>query len=105
MKYTKEEIEQKIHNTVYLVDNKAEVYLFGSRARGDENNDSDWDILILTENKAEIKEEQKFRHYLVDTELEIEEVFSIFVYNKHEWNIKYSITPFYHNVVNEYKKI
>ncbi len=29
----------------------AGIYLFGSRARGDWHNESDWDILVLTEKK------------------------------------------------------
>lgn len=37
-----------VKNQLLLVDGTASVILFGSRARGDAANDSDWDFLILT---------------------------------------------------------
>ncbi len=36
-----------------------DIFLFGSRARGDNKNDSDWDILIVTEHTFDIKEKMK----------------------------------------------
>lgn len=74
------------------------VILYGSRARGDEKPESDWDILILTDDKADLLTERKFRNKLYDLELESNEVFSVFVYSKKDWKIKQRITPFYHNV-------
>ena len=35
------------------------VILFGSRARGDYNKYSDWDILVVVKDKKNIKEKQK----------------------------------------------
>ncbi len=46
------------------VDKSAEVILYGSRARGDERTDSDWDILILTDYPADLTTEQRFRDRL-----------------------------------------
>ena len=40
-------ILQKIKTSVKEVDPQSEVVLFGSRARGEQRSDSDWDILIL----------------------------------------------------------
>ena len=90
-------IKQKVHE----VDPTAEVILYGSRSRGDEHRESDWDILILTNYPVSISREKQFRHHLFDLELEIGEPFSTFVYSKNDWNSKMSITPFYKNVENE----
>jgi predicted nucleotidyltransferase len=83
------------------VDSNAEIILYGSRARGDERADSDWDILILTNYAIDFKTENKFRNKLYDLELEIGESFSVFAYSKTEWHTKQKITPFYQNVSQE----
>ena len=101
MKVKTRHISQLIRNTISSIDPKAEVILYGSRARGDERNDSDWDILILTDYSVNLQIERKFRDKLYDLELEIEEPFSIFTYSKNEWQSKQRITPFYQNVVQE----
>jgi len=43
------EISTLLKEIVHLYDYAANVILFGSRARGDAHNESDWDFLILTE--------------------------------------------------------
>ena len=83
------------------VDSKAEVILYGSRARGDERADSDWDILILTDYPVDLATEEKFRDRLYDLELEIDEPLSVFIYSKNEWKRRQRITPFYRNVNKE----
>lgn len=94
-------IGQLIRATVNSVDKNAEVILYGSRARGDERADSDWDILILTDYPADLKTEQLFRDCLYDLELETGEVLSVFVYSKNNWTTKQRITPFYQNIIQE----
>jgi uncharacterized protein len=101
MKVTTQNIRQLIRQYVNNIDPKAEVILYGSRARGDERVDSDWDILILTDYFIDIATERKFRNELYDLELETGESLSVFVYSKHEWLTKQRITPFYHNVNQE----
>ncbi len=44
-------IKDRIKRTIYEKDPGAEAYLFGSRARGDYRQDSDWDVLILVDNQ------------------------------------------------------
>ncbi len=103
--FSKDYITSKISNTIKQLDSSAEVFLFGSRARNEEHNDSDWDLLVLSNKPVTLKDEQAFRHKLVDIELEVEESFSVFVYNKNDWNTKHSITPFYKNINKEMYKI
>lgn|SRR5690348_8100137 len=49
MAMTREEILATIKERVLSVVPDARVMLFGSRARGDWHEESDWDILVLTE--------------------------------------------------------
>ncbi len=79
----------------------AEVILYGSRARGDENRDSDWDILILTDDDIGIERERKLRNTLYDLEIETGESFSVFVYSRNNWQNVQKITPFFMNVTRE----
>ncbi len=101
MKAKTEYITKLIRNSVSLVDPNAEVILYGSRARGDERYDSDWDILILTDYTMSIQNERKFRDKIYDLELETGEPFSVFAYSKTDWQTKQKITPFYYNVTQE----
>ena len=101
MKIKTQQITHFIRQAIDKIDPKAEVILYGSRARGDERIDSDWDILILTNYPIDLETEQKFRDKLYDLALEIEEPISVFVYSKEEWTTKQRITPFYDNVNQE----
>ena len=97
-----ESILIKIKNIILEKEPDARIILYGSRARGDSQTESDWDILILL-NKDEVdkKMEQSFRHFLFDLELEIGEPISVFVYSEKEWEDKYSVTPYYKQIKSE----
>lgn len=101
MKIKTQHISQLIRHYINAIDPKADVILYGSRARGDERPDSDWDILILTDYSVDLITERKFRDKLYDLELETGEPLSIFVYSKNDWQTKQRITPFYENVTQE----
>ena len=101
MKTKTQHIGQLIRHYINAIDPKADVILYGSRARGDERPDSDWDILILTDYSVDLITERKFRNKLYDLELETGEPLSIFVYSKNDWQTKQRITPFYENVTQE----
>ncbi len=101
MKTKTQQITRMIRDYINTIDPTTDVILYGSRARGDEKKDSDWDILILTEYSTNLMTERKFRDKLYDLELETGEAFSVFVYSKSDWQTKQRITPFYHNVYKE----
>lgn len=101
MKTKTQHISQLIRHYINAIDPKADVILYGSRARGDERPDSDWDILVLTDYSVNLITERKFRDKLYDLELETGEPLSIFVYSKNDWQTKQRITPFYENVTQE----
>lgn len=96
-----EQMVSLIKEYVRFVDPKAQVILYGSRARGDSHTDSDWDILILTDNTVDLVTEKRFRDKLYDLELETGEAISVFIYSKKEWETKQRISPFYENVTQE----
>ncbi len=91
-------ITSRIRKEIKSIDPNAKIILFGSRARGDAKQDSDWDILILIKDKVSIEIERAFRDKLFDLELETGEVFSTFIYNSEIWNKKHRITPFYKSI-------
>ncbi|MGB3586248.1 MAG: nucleotidyltransferase domain-containing protein [Tunicatimonas sp.] len=101
MKPHKQSISQLIRDAVRAVDTGADVILYGSRARGDERIDSDWDILVLTDYPVDLAIERKFRNKIYDVELDTGEAISLFVYSKKQWRTQQSITPFYENVTQE----
>lgn len=51
------------------IDPIAEVILYGSRARDESHEGSDWDLLILTNYSVDLKKESEFRDNLYDLEL------------------------------------
>lgn len=102
MTHSDENIVELIRDRIFNIDPDTEVYLFGSRARGDANEDSDWDILILVDDDRVTNEiDDKFRDPLYDLELETGQVISLFVYPKSDWESNLKFSPFYKNVNSE----
>lgn len=95
-------IIDRISTAIRLKDPNAEAYLFGSRARGDNKPDSDWDILILVDSPKITNEiEDTFRGELYDLELELGQVISTFIYTKDFWKNDLRFSPLYKNVNSE----
>lgn len=90
-----------IKATVIAVEPSAEVILFGSRARGDEREDSDWDLLILVPYAVDLSVEQRFRHQLFNLELEYGVAISTHVKCKSDWEGKLKWTPLHQNIKQE----
>jgi uncharacterized protein len=101
MKHEDINIAGKFKTSIKGIDPNAQVIVFGSRARGDAKEDSDWDILILTSMPVSMEVEKSFRNILFELEIETGEVFSTFVYQKKIWNTRHRLTPFYKNVMTD----
>jgi len=98
----KKELLNKIRLAIHQHDTDAEIYLYGSRARGDNRKNSDWDVLILVdENKITNRIEDRFRDSLYDFELETGQIISVIIYPKLYWNNKLKHSPLYKNVTHE----
>ncbi|SHI85289.1 Nucleotidyltransferase domain-containing protein [Tangfeifania diversioriginum] len=102
MKKAKSKILKQIKQIVKEREPSAKIYLYGSRSRGTETRESDWDLLILLDkDKITSEEERKVTYPLFDLEFDTGEVISPMVYSEKEWKTKYRITPFYQNVMKE----
>ena len=62
------------------------LYLYGSRARGDNHDDSDWDLLLLLSDEGD--SDTAFRQYaypIISQGYDIWQSFSVHTYSKDEW--------------------
>lgn len=102
----REKIIDRIINTANKKYPDSEIYLYGSRARGDSKKLSDWDILILlNREQISIDTETKLMDDFYELELETGEIFSPLIYSKNDWNLRHKITPLYENIEKEGIKI
>jgi predicted nucleotidyltransferase len=62
------------------------VVLFGSKARGDSDADSDIDLLVLTERKLTWQERDAVTSALFELQLRMDVVLSTLVLSMEEWN-------------------
>ena len=77
------------------------LYLYGSRARGDNHEDSDWDLLLLLNNQGD--SDEAFRQYaypIIVRGYDLWQSFSVHTYSKDEWyNGPHPL--FYYNVEHD----
>jgi len=99
-------ILNKIKAGISEVDPEAEIYLYGSRARGDNREDSDWDILVITpQKKVTLNLETELRDPIYDIELESGQIISLLVYSELDWKNRMPYSPLFSNVSKEGIKI
>jgi predicted nucleotidyltransferase len=76
----------------------ARILLYGSHARGDNNADSDWDLLVvMPRKKVELSEYEAISNPVYELGWQLGELFSVKIYSNEEWEKRY-FTPFYKNV-------
>jgi predicted nucleotidyltransferase len=99
-----ETFTKKISQSIKKKEPTAQVFLFGSRARGDYKKNSDWDILILVDTPFVTNYiEDELRDPLYDIELETGEIISTFIYSKKYWNEVLKYSPLFENIEIEGK--
>jgi predicted nucleotidyltransferase len=80
----------------------ADVILYGSRARGDAQDDSDYDLLVLVDRRVTAALREQLISAIYPLELESEAVLTLIPYNRDLWNSKlHQATPFHENVDRE----
>jgi predicted nucleotidyltransferase len=98
----REKILLRIKEVVNKTAPNSDVFLYGSRARGDSKAHSDWDLLILLNSKnISFDFETKFMDAFYELEIETGEVISPLIYTKTDWNRHHSITPLFENIKRE----
>ena len=98
----REEIIEKIKQTVLEVEPRAEIILYGSRSREDKDSESDWDLLVLVDGPVDDERTDRIRHRLYEVEWECGEVLSTIVRNREEWDSPiYKSMPFHESVERE----
>jgi predicted nucleotidyltransferase len=74
------------------------VILFGSQARGDAREDSDWDLLVLlNKEKITYEDENTYAYPFADIGWDFGTYISVKIYTQKEWQSR-SFTPFYDNI-------
>jgi predicted nucleotidyltransferase len=90
------QIVEKIRDIGKKMD--VEIYLYGSTARGEDAEDSDWDILILGDlQRNEITEEFRKLRKLLNKEIKL------LLYKKAEWSIVAKKDPAFYERVEKDK--
>jgi uncharacterized protein len=80
----------------------ATVILYGSRARGDAQEDSDYDLLVLVDRDPDMELERAIVARLLPLELRAEKVLTVLVYSRSQWDSElYRAMPFHRNVTRE----
>ena len=68
-----------------LLPEDAHLLLYGSRARGDYHEGSDWDLLILLNRSQEASDFQNIAYPLMELGFDMGEYFSVQTYSKEKW--------------------
>jgi predicted nucleotidyltransferase len=77
----------------------AELWLYGSSARGERHPESDWDVLALTDRQLTRAEQDEIRGVIYDLELERTVLVMLRFYSREEWETSLvSVSPFRENV-------
>ena len=74
--------------------------LYGSRARGDNRPDSDWDLLILLDKDRLSFNDYDYGYPFCELGWDIGEEISPHIYTKKQWS-EWTFLPFYKNVEND----
>ena len=92
----------KVKNAVKQIEPSAEIILYGSRARNDFREYSDWDFLVLVDGEVDTARTDRIRRVLFDVELDTDQVISSIIRSRQEWNSpRYSVVPLHRNVERE----
>lgn len=80
-----ETVCKRVKSSVRAIEPRAEIILYGSRARGDAEPDSDWDFLVLLEGEVDPIRKTTLWHRLWDLERDLEQVICPLVRSREEW--------------------
>lgn len=88
------EILNEIKTIVHQHVPGAKIYLFGSRVKGQVHEESDWDILVLTQEKYPKVMQWKIQNALFPLSVKLYSFINIIMTDEKEWNHN----PSYHSL-------
>ena len=84
-----------------LIPDGSHLLLYGSRARGDYQPDSDWDLLVLLNRpRKEDADFEAISYPLMELGFSLGQYFSVHTYSQQEWQ-NMSFMPYYNNVEHD----
>ena len=96
-----QQIFQEIQTLKRQILPNEKVILFGSQARGDAREDSDWDLLVIVNsNTTNLDDEIKYSYPFTKLGWIYNIDMNVLLYSKQEWEKRF-FTPFYKNVIKE----
>jgi predicted nucleotidyltransferase len=76
------------------------IILFGSKTRGDDDPESDIDLLVLTSHPLAWREKKAITYALFDVEMKYDVVISVLVTSTKEWGEgPFSVLPIYDEIL------
>ena len=81
----------------------AKIILFGSKARGDDDEESDIDLLIITNSKLSWHSECELLNIVHDAELKYGVIFGAIVFDAEYWRLQPDNSPFKQRIIAEGK--
>lgn len=75
-----------IRDTIRASEPTAQIILYGSRARGDAREDSDWDVLaIIDKPRLSLKDRSNIQYLVWDKGLDLGQEINVFPYTRQQW--------------------
>ncbi len=94
-------ILQEAKAAILSVEPRAEVILFGSRARGEAHEESDFDLMVITPEEVRVLERGPYYERTVDIDIKYGEQLSMFFITQSKWIEERRDHPFLNQVLTD----
>ena len=97
---SRDQIIKEIKQRILEIIPEASIWLYGSQARGDYGQNSDWDILIVTDQKLSFEQKDKIFDSITRLSIQTDQLITL-TFNTREQIENFKYDMFYQNVLNE----